>query len=87
MPECDFGDDNREIEYDQPWLKHAIPSTNGQLESCVRYVPKNQTTTLFAENMLCSANLFNSSQRIQCSEYIYSTDERNIQTEVQKKEK
>lgn len=82
MPECDIGVDNREIGYDQPWLQKAIPSTNGQLESCVRYVPKNQTTTLFVENTECSADLFNTSQQIQCSEYIYSTDERNIQTEV-----
>lgn len=81
MPSCDVGDNNREISYDQPWLKYAIPSSKNGFESCVYYARNNS----FAENeSQCSRELFNKSNEIKCTEFIYKTDEINVQTEVNK---
>lgn len=82
MPECDVGDSNREIIYDQPWLKYVIPRTSNDYENCVRYAPlksNNSSTT-----NQCGADRFNTSRHIGCTEFIYKTDETNIQTEVNK---
>lgn len=79
MPECDVGENNREIVYDQPWLKFAIPTSKNGFENCVRNAPINSTTT---NDYQCSANLFNTSKQIPCKEFVYKTDEINIQTEV-----
>lgn len=78
VPECDIGDNNREISYDQPWLSHAIPSSSNGFESCVRYALKNVSSS----GPQCSADHFDTSKQIKCSEYIYSSDEKNVQTEV-----
>lgn len=80
MPECEFGENNRDLPYDRPWLKDAIPWENGKFDNCYRYAPKNQTFYTVADR--CSADMFDKSIKISCSEYIYETDERNIQTEV-----
>lgn len=79
MPECEFADNNREIPFDQPWLSNAIPYSNDGIDNCFRYAPKNQTNEKSGE---CAADLFNKSVRIACSEYVYASDERNVQTEV-----
>lgn len=84
IPECDFGENNREIEYDQPWLRSAIPTqSNGKLKNCLRYAPisKNETVTIRTG---CSADMFNTTVEMTCSEFIYSSDEKNIQTEVRR---
>lgn len=78
MPECDLGVNNREIPFDQPWLPNAIPYSDGKIESCFRYAPKNQTKT---EDGQCSAEMFDKVE-ITCSEYVYASQERNLQTEV-----
>lgn len=80
MPECDIGENNREIAFNQTWLQFAIPS-NDTLDSCVRYASFNGQQT--AENVQCSADFFNTSSTIECSEYIYASDESNVQTEVE----
>lgn len=85
VPECDIGDNSRDIAYDQPWVRSAIPSfSNGKLKNCVRYAPiKRNETDLFAKNQQCTTELlFNTSAEIECTEFIYATDERNVQTEV-----
>lgn len=79
MPGCDIGVDNREIPFDQLWLPNAIPSTNGRIDSCFRYALKNETNF---GNVQCSAEMFDENVKIACSEYIYASDERNLQTEV-----
>lgn len=76
MPECDIGDNNREISYDQPWLKYAIPQSSNGYENCVRYAPINSSTHE------CNVNNFNTLKQIECTEFIYTTDESNVQTEV-----
>lgn len=90
MSECDvISVDNRELEYNQRWLNLAIPpdsTTNNKLANCVRYAPatktKNFTTALSNETTQCSAESFNTTQTIECTEYVHASDERNIQTEV-----
>lgn len=79
MPECEFGENDRNIPYNQPWLDNAIPSSNGKFDNCHRYAPKN-----WGENSSgqCTADMFDTSMKIPCNEFIYATDERNIQTEV-----
>lgn len=77
MPECDVGDNNREISYDQPWLKYAIPKTEKGYDNCYRYAPNDSSI-----EVSCDVDNFNTSRRIKCAEYIYTTDEKNIQTEV-----
>lgn len=80
MPNCDGDVNNRELNYVQPWLKYAIPSTDTGFESCSYYAPN----TSFTSNVLpqCSRNYFNKSKQIHCTEFVYKTDETNIQTEV-----
>lgn len=79
MPECEVGIDNREIPFDRPWLDIAIPSENGKLDNCHRYAPKNWTDITPGQ---CSVDMFDRSKKIPCNEYIYASDEKNIQTEV-----
>ncbi|XP_031629050.1 solute carrier family 22 member 7-like isoform X2 [Contarinia nasturtii] len=80
VPECDVGGNNRDIEYDQPWLRFGIPtSDDGLLKDCVRYAPINKSLSGAFNG--CSADMFDKSQEIECSEYIYASDERNVQTE------
>lgn len=79
MPGCDIGENNREIEYDQPWLNFAIPHSNGKIKNCVRFAPLEGHES---ESDRCSAEMFNRSIEIECFEFIYASDETNIQTEV-----
>ncbi|XP_031637755.1 solute carrier family 22 member 7-like, partial [Contarinia nasturtii] len=76
VPECDFGDNNREISYNQTWLEYAIPKTQNGYENCVRYESIQSSTA-----NTCDVNSFNTSKQIECTEFIYATDELNIQTE------
>lgn len=80
MPECEFGVNNRDLLYNQPWLSSAIPQLNEKFDNCYRYAPKNWTSTLLPGQ--CTADMFDSSKKIACNEYVYTTDEKNIQTEV-----
>lgn len=85
IPECDVGNENRDIGYDQIWVKYAIPKSRDEFEKCVRFAP-NKTAVPFDEEELafqqCSREQFDTSKQIQCSEFIYRTDETNVQTEV-----
>lgn len=80
MPECDIGEaSNRDIQYDQPWLRYAIPSHDGKYDKCFRYAIKNQTSFGTPQ---CDTDNFDNSTKIECTEYVYASDERNLQTEV-----
>lgn len=79
MPECDVGENNREIAYNSTWSKYAIPTLNGKFEKCFRYAPTNPITH---ESGQCTADMFDNSTKIGCTEFIYASDEKNIQTEV-----
>lgn len=79
VPECDIGANDREIPFNQPWLEFAIPFSDGKIDSCYRYGLKNGT---IEENGECSADMFDASLEITCSEYIHASDEINVQTEV-----
>lgn len=78
MPECEVGNNNRELAFNQPWLNYAIPSENGKYDKCYRYAPKSNLN----DPGKCSADMFDTSKRIECTEYIYASDEVNLQTEV-----
>lgn len=80
MPECEFGSNNRELPFNQPWLSDAIPSENGKFDNCHRYAPKNWSAI---EPGQCNANMFDTLTKIPCNEFIYASDEKNIQTEVE----
>lgn len=85
VPECDVGENNREIVYEQPWLRNAIPiidNSDGKLNSCARYAPLMQNDSTELSLAKCSIDMFNTSEQIECSEFVYATDEKNIQTEV-----
>lgn len=81
VPECELGNNNRELTFNQPWLENAIPSKNGKFDKCQRYAPKNWTID---EPGKCSADMFDTSNKIKCTEFVYGSDERNLQTEVKK---
>lgn len=81
VPECESALNNREIPYDQPWLDSAIPFSNGKIDSCVRYAPIIRDRS-FSDSGQCESHMFNKSQTIHCSEYVYESNEKNIQTEV-----
>lgn len=76
MPECEFGVNDRDLPYNQSWLRHAIPTTNEKFASCSRYAPKDWITAQ------CSEDMFDAATEITCTEYIHASDERNLQTEV-----
>lgn len=84
MPECDVAENSREIVYDQPWLHFAIPTKNGKFDSCVRYAPinRNGPSALFNDTDQCNPDSFNTSSTVPCTEFVYASDEKNIQTEV-----
>lgn len=79
VPECEFGVNNRDLLFNQPWLSSAIPQRNEKFDSCHRYAPKNWTST-----GQCTADMFDTSKKIACTEFVHATDEKNIQTEVNK---
>lgn len=81
MPECDVvsENNNRDIPYNQTWLNHAIPLKNEKFEKCLRFAPQNAAT---GEPGKCSADMFDMTKRIECREFVYASDERNVQTEV-----
>lgn len=81
MPECDIdGVGNRDLLYDQQWLPYAIPHSDGKYDNCYRYAPKHSTAAIGSGQ--CNADMFNTSMKIACTEFVYASDERNIQTEV-----
>lgn len=81
MPECDVdGVNNRDLVYNQQWLRYAIPFNDGKYDNCYRYAPTHSTITTGSGQ--CSADMFNTSMKIACTEFVYASDERNIQTEV-----
>lgn len=79
VPECDVGENNREIIYDQTWLKDAIPTSENGFENCFRYAPNNSSTPNVHK---CDRDQFDTNRQIQCTEFVYKTDETNVQTEV-----
>lgn len=79
MPECEINENNRDIGYDQPWLRNAIPFTDGKIENCYRYAPINKTNSNADQ---CSSDMFDTSKKIPCTEFIYASNEKNVQTEV-----
>lgn len=79
VPECDVGENNRDIPYNQKWVNFAIPTaSNGKLKNCVRYASLDSNDG----SIQCAADKFNISEEIECTEYIYETNEKNMQTEV-----
>lgn len=84
IPECELDKDGREVGYNQTWLQFAIPYSNGRVKNCVRYAPIVGNNTKFTSGKdQCDAHMFDKSREVECSEYVYSTDEKNLQTEVQ----
>lgn len=81
MPECEFDANNRNIPFNRTWLNNAIPLKNDQYENCQRFAPQNLSS--FGPGK-CSADMFDTATKIECSEFIYASDERNLQTEVNK---
>lgn len=82
VPECDVGGDDREIKYDQPWLHNAIPTSGGKLKNCMRFAPIIISDGFASGRNECTTDLFNTSVEIECSEFVYASDEKNVQTEV-----
>lgn len=70
--------------YNQSWVQFAIPSSNGKIENCASYAPLHGIAfnTSSVQHFLCSADSFNTSEKITCSEYVHESNERNLQTEV-----
>lgn len=83
MPECEFDVNNRDLPYNQSWLDYTTPQLDEKFDNCHRYAPKNLTSFELL-NGQCATNMFDSFQIIPCSEYVYTSDEQNIQTEVSK---
>lgn len=78
IPECDLNVNNRDIQYDQSWLGVAIPMKNGGIDNCKRYEPIHPDV----HHDHCTADLFNTSKQIPCTEFVYASDEINLQTLV-----
>lgn len=70
---------NREIQYDQPWLRSAIPFPKNKADKCFRYALKNYTQIRGDQ---CNGEMFDNSTKIACTEFVYASDEKNVQTEV-----
>lgn len=72
------------LQYDQSWLSYAIPSKSDSFEKCFRYAPVNisENSESLIENAQCDEKLFDTTKRIECTEFVYRTDEKNVMTEV-----
>lgn len=79
MPECEFDTNIRNNAYNRSWLNNAIPSKNDKFENCLRFAPRNVSRIGPGK---CSADRFDTTTKIECSEFIHASDERNLQTEV-----
>lgn len=83
IPECDSDENNRLLQYDQTWLSMAIPSSNSTFDSCFRYAPVNSSEFSAGDRIgQCSDEMFDTSKKIACTEFVYTSDEKNVQTEV-----
>lgn len=84
MPECDdITVSNHELGFDQPWLNFTVPPDSvpiKEVDGCVRYAPINAAQPNGVGQ--CTTDSFNTTHLIECTEFVYATDERNIQTEV-----
>lgn len=65
--------------YDQKWLSHAIPFKNGRPEKCSRYVAVSHEPAIDGQ---CPKTLFNESNVIGCTEFIFRSNEYRIMREV-----
>lgn len=81
MPECEIGSNNRNISFNQTWLHNAIPLKNAKNDNCFRYARKNLTTVV-PGTCSADADIFDTTKKIPCNEFIYASNERNLQTEV-----
>lgn len=81
MTECDdITVNNRDLEFNQPWLNFSIPS-DSDYKKCYRYAP-TAAAALSNGTGQCAADAFNTTHTIKCNEFVYASDERNVQTEV-----
>ena len=78
IPECDSmaGTAN----YDQPWIRNAIPFKNDRPQKCLRFAQARNDSEL-GDRQVCSAELFNTSVTERCNEFVFKTDEVNILNE------
>lgn len=83
VPGCDIGSDDRSINYEQTWLSNAIPKESEHYDDCLHFVPIYEiTNTTLTNEFECSKESFDTSAVQGCSKFIYSSDEKNVQTEV-----
>lgn len=85
IPGCDLSVENNN--YNQSWLRDAIPYKHGRPAKCLRYkstVNSNlsELTTTPGGEQSCPAVTFDRSQVIQCNEFIFKTNEHRISKEV-----
>lgn len=87
----------RETGYDQNFLEYAIPKSKNGFANCHRFAPNNSIlqNELNGEHgtvrdeteqkeKFCNRDMFDRTEKIQCTEFVYKTDETNVQTEVRK---
>ncbi|XP_019868170.1 organic cation transporter protein isoform X1 [Aethina tumida] len=65
VPGCDSADS----QYYTPWLKDAVPFSDGKPEKCDMYAS-------YSDNSNCS--VFNTDKTLRCSSFIYKTEEKSI---------
>lgn len=76
IPECESRGTTK---FEPLWLSNAVPYTNGKPSKCYRYA--NSTIQSHPLNETCGI-IFDHDEEIQCSEYVYGTDEISILNDV-----
>lgn len=81
IPECDA--DNGNIIFEPHWLQNAVPFKNKAPEKCSRF-GTNTSIHSFHENFEneCPVKIFNHSETIGCTEFVFKTHENRISNEV-----
>lgn len=74
-----MSNNNGIVEFDQPWLSQAIPLSNRSFENCLRF---EVNRSIPIESGQCLDSYFNRAQTRKCDDFVFKTDERNIQNEV-----
>lgn len=86
VSECDIDDGN--IRFEPHWIQNAIPFKNKAPEKCLRFGTNSSLNSLYDsfENE-CPGKMFNHSEIITCTEFVFKTHENRISNEVKTLEK
>lgn len=77
IPECEYPN---ATDFNQDWLKYAIPYKHNRPEKCSRYEAAQHPIEFYLGQ--CTGALFNQSSITNCNQFVFKTNEYRIMKEV-----